>query len=79
MTDLETPIAQDGTGLRRIVALASRAKTKVKQRGKRGVLDLTEDESFALAYVADVFLADYTGPLTRGEPDLNLIPELETP
>lgn len=63
----------------RMVALASRAKTKVKEYGHRAVCDLSADETLALAFIADLFLADYSGPLTRGEPIIiNPQHELET-
>ena len=64
----------------RMIALASRAKTRVKVQGKRGLTDATEDEVRAMAFICDLFLADYTDPLTKGEPDLTLAPnpELET-
>jgi hypothetical protein len=57
--------------------LASRAKTRVKVQGKRGMTDATEDEVRAMAFFCDLFLADYSGPLTKGEPDLTLTPNLE--
>jgi hypothetical protein len=65
--------------IHRLTALASRAKTKVKQRGARGVSELSHDETLALAFIADTVLSDYEGPLTRGKPDLSVKPkELET-
>lgn len=59
----------DDLEIDRMIVLASRAKTKVKQRGTRGICDLSFDEIRALAFIADVFLADYHGPLTRGDPN----------
>jgi hypothetical protein len=66
--------------IHRMVVLASRAKTRVKEQGKRGLTDASEEEVWAMAFFCDLFLADYTGPLTKGEPDLPLIPtpEVET-
>ncbi len=52
----------------KMAVLAVRAKTKVKQRGTRGVCDLSFDEIYAMAFVLDAFFVDYDGPLTRGDP-----------
>lgn len=59
---------------KRQMQLASRAKTKVKKQGHRGICDLSFDEIRALAFIADIFLVDYEGPLIRGDPDPDLPP-----
>lgn len=63
----------------RVAGLASRAKTRIKVYGKRGLTDASEEEIRAMAEFLDLFLEDYPGPLTPGEPDLALkpTPELE--
>lgn len=65
----------------RLVHLAARAKTKVETQGMRGLTNLSQDEVFAMAFVCDLFLEDYEGPLTRGEPVTTPNPktEQETP
>jgi len=58
----------------RQMQLASRAKTKVKKYGHRGICDLSFDEIRALAFIVDILLVDYEGPLIRGDPDPDLPP-----
>lgn len=52
-----------------MTALAARAKTRIKQRGRQGLSEVSENEIMALAFIADVYLEDYTGPMTRGADD----------
>lgn len=75
--ELKTEVVSVDPEVHRMIALASRAKTRIKENGKRGLTDATEDEVFALAFFCNLFLADYTGPLTKGEPDLTHIPNPE--
>lgn len=49
-----------------LTLLAVRAKTRIKRRGAQGVSETSMDEIMALAFIADVYLEDYTGPMTRG-------------
>lgn len=63
--------------IHRMIALASRGKTRVTRQGQSRVCDVTFDEVLAMAEFCDLFLADYPGPLTKGEPDLTLIPNPE--
>lgn len=65
--------------IHRMAALASRAKTRIKVSGKRGLTDASEDEIYAMAEICDLLLEDYNGPLIHGEPDLSIInkPALE--
>ncbi len=64
----------------RMIALASRGKTRVMRLGQNRACDITFDEVLAMAQFCDLFLVDHPGPLTRGEPDLTLnpTPEMET-
>lgn len=64
--------------IKRQMQLASRAKTKVKKQGHRGICDLSFDEISALAFIADLFLVDYEGPLIRGDPDPDQPPPTQT-
>lgn len=60
----------DNRTIPEMVALASRAKTKVKQGGARAIIDLSFIEIKALAFVTDCILEDYSGPLTHGAPEI---------
>ncbi len=51
----------------RKIALAARAKTKVKARGHWAVCTLSADEIEAMAFALDLFLEDYEGALMKGE------------
>lgn len=64
-----------------LTLLAARAKTRIKRRGAQGVSETSMDEIMALAFIADVYLEDYTGPMTRGADNYDPHPhstELET-
>ncbi|MCH2165934.1 MAG: hypothetical protein MK098_15005 [Marinovum sp.] len=60
--------------IHRVTALASRAKTRIKNWGQRGLTDASEEEIFAMAYFCNLVLEDYPGSLIPGAPDLSLVP-----
>lgn len=64
-----------------LTLLAARAKTRIKRRGTQGISETSVQEIMALAFIADLFLADYTGPMERGAANYDPHPhntELET-
>lgn len=50
-----------------LTLLAARAKTRIKHRGMQGVSEISNEEIMALAFIADHFLDDYTGPMVLGD------------
>lgn len=62
------------------LALAARAKTRIKAEGRRGLIGASLEEVQAMAWVCDLFLNDYPGPLSKGGPDMTcmLTQEVET-
>lgn len=64
-----------------LTLLAARAKTRIKRRGRQGVSETSMEEIMALAFIADVYLEDYTGPMMRSADNYDPHPhnlELET-